>query len=73
MITLQEAKHKAANLAIGDLMGWSQPAEGLEDAYPFNADAFARSLPPVMCNKVLEVVAYVYHNEKRPPNEIHST
>ena len=66
MPTLEEAKHTAADLAIGDLMGWSQPAEGLEDAYPFNADAYARSLPPVMCNEVLEVVAYVYHNERRP-------
>ena len=63
---LWEARQIAADLAMGDLYGYSQPAEGLEDQYPFNADAFARSLPPAMCNEVLEVVAYVYHNERRP-------
>lgn len=64
--TLEEAQRRAANIAMGDLLGCSEPPEGVSDQYPFNAVAFMKTLPQDWQVPVDRVIAYVYHNEDRP-------
>lgn len=65
-MTLQEAKEKVARVAMGDLLGASEPPPGRADNYPFNACTWRDSFP-VEWRPVLEqVIRYVYHNEKLP-------
>ena len=65
-ITIQEAKRTAASIAVGDLLGYSEPPEGVEDNYPFNAVAYRKTLPKEWQAEVEDVIVYVYHHEQWP-------
>ena len=65
-MTFEEARAKAIRLAWGDLLGYSEPPEGVADQYPFNAIAFVRTLPTEWQDDVEDAVMFVYHNERSP-------
>ena len=44
-MTYEEAMNKVAHVAFADLIGASEPPDGVADNYPFNAVAWVRSLP----------------------------
>lgn len=62
-----EAMQKIARVAMADLLGASEPPEGVEDKYPFNACAWRDSLPPEWRDEAEAVIRYVYHEEEIPP------
>ncbi len=64
--TLEEAKRQAAQTAMADLLGCSEPADGQPDEYPFNACTVLKVIPPAWRNEVDAVIAYVYHHEDLP-------
>lgn len=64
---IREAKLKVASVAMGDLYGGSEPPEGREDNYPFNACAWRDSYPEEWRDELEKVIRYVYRNEKIPP------
>ena len=61
-----EALKKVARVAMADLMGYSEPPDGVEDNYPFNAVAWRKSLPLAWQREAEAVLVYVYHNEEIP-------
>lgn len=65
-MTHQEAMRKIAQVAMADLLGYSEPPEGEQDAYPFNAVAWRKSLPNEWQKDAEKVLVYVYHNERFP-------
>jgi hypothetical protein len=65
-IDRQAAMYKIAHVAMGDLLGASEPPEGVEDKYPFNAPAWRDSLPKDWREDAEKIICYVYHNEKMP-------
>lgn len=66
MTEYQKAMQKVAQVAMGDLIGCSEPPEGVEDHYPFNAVAWRKSLPKEWQKDAERILVYVYHNEKMP-------
>ena len=63
---LEEAKHKVAQVAMGDLYGMSEAPEDRPDNYPFNACAWRDSFPVEWYDELEEVIRFVYHNERTP-------
>lgn len=61
-----EAIHKVAQVAMADLIGCSQPPDGVADQYPFNAVAWRKSLPSEWQEDAEAALCYVYHNERMP-------
>jgi len=66
-----EVKDMVGRVAMGDLVGASEPPEGVPDRYPFNACAWR----DWFCEEHSEwydeldnVIAFVYHNERMPDN-----
>ena len=62
----ERAIHKVAQVAMADLIGTSEPPEGVPDQYPFNAVAWRKSLPAEWQDEAEEALVYVYHNERMP-------
>lgn len=65
-MTYQEAMRKVARVAMADLLGYSEPPEGVRDEYPFNAVAWRKSLPVEWQRDAEAVLVYVYHHEEEP-------
>ena len=65
-MALPEAKDKVARVAMGDLLGWSAPPEGVSDNYPFNACAWRDWYAPEWHDELEEIIRFVYHNERLP-------
>ena len=61
-----QAMLKVAHVAMADLMGCSEPPDGVPDNYPFNAVAWRKSLPTEWQRDAETVLVYVYHNEQMP-------
>ena len=59
MTEYQLAMEKVAKAAMGDLIGCSEPPEGVADNYPFNAPKWAESLPEEWRKDAHDIVAYV--------------
>ena len=66
MTPYQKAMEKVARVALADLLGCSEPPDGVDDNYPFNAVAWVKSLPDEWQKSGHQIVIYVYHNEKMP-------
>ena len=66
MTEYQKAMLKVAKVAIADLLGYSEPPEGQQDNYPFNAIAWKNSLPVEWQKDADRVIAHVYHHETIP-------
>ena len=62
----ERAIRHVAQVAMADLIGTSEPPEGTDDQYPFNAVAWRKSLPEEWQDEAEEALAYVYHNERMP-------
>ncbi len=62
---VQAIRH-VAQVAMGDLLGMSEPPDGVDDQYPFNAVAWRKSLPAEWQDEAEEALAFVYHNERMP-------
>lgn len=62
----EEAIRKVAQVAMGDLLGASEPPEGIADNYPFNACAWRDSLPEERQADAEQAIRYVYQNEQLP-------
>ena len=60
----QEAIRKVAQVAMADLIGCSEPPEGVDDNYPFNAVAWRKSLPEEWQAEAEQALIYVYHYER---------
>jgi len=61
-----QAIRYVAQVAMADLLGMSEPPDGIVDQYPFNAVAWRKSLPEEWQDESEEALAYVYHNEEMP-------
>ena len=66
MTKYQEAMKKVAQVAMGDLMGCSEPPPGVADHYPFNALAWKKTLPIEWQADAERVIVHVYHTETMP-------
>lgn len=62
----QEAMEKVAQVSMADLIGYSEPPEGMQDQYPFNALAWVKALRAEWQPDAHRIVVYVYHEEKMP-------
>ena len=65
-MTKNEALLKVARVAMADLIGCSEPPEGMPDHYPFNACAWRDALPLEWREEAEAVIGYVYCNEHVP-------
>ncbi len=65
-MALQDARDMVARVAMGDLLGMSEPPEGVQDNYPFNACAWRDWFAPEWRDELEDVIAFVYHNERLP-------
>ncbi|KKN17574.1 hypothetical protein LCGC14_0964400 [marine sediment metagenome] len=61
-----QAIRHVAQVAMGDLLGMSEPPDGVADQYPFNAVAWRKSLPEEWQREAEEALVFVYHNERMP-------
>ncbi len=66
--TLQEARKVIGAVAMGDLLGASEPPPGVPDNYPFNACKWRDAYPVTYKAALEEVLAFVYHNDDLPPD-----
>lgn len=60
------AARKVARVAMGDLLGASEPPTGVADAYPFNAPAWRDTYPSHWRPMLERVIQYVYSEESIP-------
>ncbi len=65
-MAIHEAKQKVAQIAMGDLLGMSEPPEGVPDNYPFNACAWRDWFPARWYDELENVIRFVYRNERIP-------
>ena len=61
-----EAQRKIARVAMGDLIGTSEPPEGMPDQYPFNAPAWLPTFPAEWRDSLRAIIGDVYENEAIP-------
>ena len=66
MTEYQEAMKRVAQVAMGDLIGYSEPPPGVPDNYPFNALAWKSTLPVEWRADAERVIVHVYHTETMP-------
>lgn len=66
MTEYQKAMRKIAQVAMADLIGCSEPPEGKEDHYPFNAVAWRKTLPREWQADAERILVHVYHTETMP-------
>ena len=71
--TLHEAKRKVARVAMADLIGTSEPPDGYQDEYPFNALAHLKVFPEKWRQPLHDVIRFVYRYEKIPPESPQET
>lgn len=62
----EQAIRHVAQVAMADLIGTSEPPDGADDQYPFNAVAWRKSLPADWQDEAEEALVFVYHNERMP-------